>query len=119
MMHTHANAASVLEIARQLAVELHPHKASVSSITLDSSLERDLGLDSSRTHGTVAAAGARFAGALTGTVAGECGNTAGFAPGHTRSRGAFHRATHQAGPAPGSCGHSYNPDARPRRSLRC
>jgi 1-acyl-sn-glycerol-3-phosphate acyltransferase len=46
MMHTHANAASVLEIARQLAVELHPHKASMSSITLDSSLERDLGLDS-------------------------------------------------------------------------
>jgi 1-acyl-sn-glycerol-3-phosphate acyltransferase len=46
MMQTHPNAASVLEIARQLAVELHPHKATVPSITLDSSLERHLGLDS-------------------------------------------------------------------------
>lgn len=45
-MQTHPTAASVLEIARQLAVELHPHKAREPSITLDSSLERDLGLDS-------------------------------------------------------------------------
>jgi acyl carrier protein len=38
--------ATLLEIAKQLAVELHPHKANASSITLDSSFERDLGLDS-------------------------------------------------------------------------
>jgi 1-acyl-sn-glycerol-3-phosphate acyltransferase len=46
MMQTHPSVALVLEIARQLAVELHPHKANAPSITLDSSLERALGLDS-------------------------------------------------------------------------
>jgi 1-acyl-sn-glycerol-3-phosphate acyltransferase len=46
MMHAHPTVATLLDIVQQLAVELHPHKASAVSITLDSSLERDLGLDS-------------------------------------------------------------------------
>src|SRR5919109_1458162 len=38
--------ATLLDIAQQLMFELHPHKANTMSVTLDSSLERDLGLDS-------------------------------------------------------------------------
>ncbi|MBT3790503.1 MAG: AMP-binding protein [Alphaproteobacteria bacterium] len=37
---------AVIEIARALAVEMHPHKEATLDITLDSSLELDVGLDS-------------------------------------------------------------------------
>jgi 1-acyl-sn-glycerol-3-phosphate acyltransferase len=36
----------LLAMAQQLALELHPHKSASLSVTLDSSLERELGLDS-------------------------------------------------------------------------
>ncbi len=39
-------AADVLKIVRELAAEVHPHDASTQTIKLDSSLERDVGLDS-------------------------------------------------------------------------
>jgi 1-acyl-sn-glycerol-3-phosphate acyltransferase len=39
-------AADVLKIVRDLAAEVHPHHAPADSIRLDSSLERDVGLDS-------------------------------------------------------------------------
>jgi 1-acyl-sn-glycerol-3-phosphate acyltransferase len=37
---------ALLETIRQLASELHPHKADTLTVTLDSALERELGLDS-------------------------------------------------------------------------
>ena len=37
---------TVLDIVHQLALELHPHKHSTLTVTLDSALERDLGFDS-------------------------------------------------------------------------
>jgi acyl carrier protein len=40
------SAERLLEIARDLALELHPHRARARRATLDASLERDLGLDS-------------------------------------------------------------------------
>lgn len=39
-------AESLLEVVRQLAAELQPGRKQLSSVTLDSSLDRDLGLDS-------------------------------------------------------------------------
>src|SRR5215467_2371700 len=36
----------LLTIVRQLAIELHPHKHDAVTVTLDSTLERDLGFDS-------------------------------------------------------------------------
>ncbi|MDP7429424.1 MAG: AMP-binding protein [Alphaproteobacteria bacterium] len=41
-----ARTARLLEVCRQLVLELHPHKAATLALVLDSSLERDLGLDS-------------------------------------------------------------------------
>jgi len=40
------SAEQLLEIARDLALELRPHRARARRATLDASLERDLGLDS-------------------------------------------------------------------------
>jgi len=39
-------AESLLKVVRQLAAELQPGRKELSSVTLDSSLDRDLGLDS-------------------------------------------------------------------------
>ena len=39
-------AESLLEVVRQLAVELQPGRKDLLTVTLDSSLDRDLGLDS-------------------------------------------------------------------------
>jgi acyl carrier protein len=44
--HSDMTVTALLNIARQLVLELHPHNARTMSVTLDSSLERDLGLDS-------------------------------------------------------------------------
>src|SRR5262245_37483294 len=44
--HSDTTIATVLDIAQQLALELHPHKAESLSVTLDSSLERELKLES-------------------------------------------------------------------------
>ena len=41
-----ATAAALLETIRQLLAELRPHSANTLSVSLDSSLERDLGFDS-------------------------------------------------------------------------
>jgi 1-acyl-sn-glycerol-3-phosphate acyltransferase len=39
-------AVTLLDVVRELAAELHPHQWLVAPVTLDSSLDRDLGLDS-------------------------------------------------------------------------
>ena len=46
MAETDATVTALLDVAGQLAQELHPYKTQMRSVTLDSSLERDLGLDS-------------------------------------------------------------------------
>jgi acyl carrier protein len=43
---TEVRSSSLLEVCRELVLELHPHKADTLSVALDSSLERDFGLDS-------------------------------------------------------------------------
>jgi 1-acyl-sn-glycerol-3-phosphate acyltransferase len=42
----HDRVSALLEVVRQLALELHPHKEQVLPVSLDSSLDRDLGFDS-------------------------------------------------------------------------
>ena len=37
---------ALIEITRDLAIEMHPHKAGTLVVTMDSSFERDIGLDS-------------------------------------------------------------------------
>ncbi len=46
MAETDTTVTALLDVAGQLAHELHPYKTQVRSVSLDSSLERDLGLDS-------------------------------------------------------------------------
>ena len=41
-----ASADALLEVIQTLARELHPHRQSIGSVNLDSSLERELGFDS-------------------------------------------------------------------------
>jgi 1-acyl-sn-glycerol-3-phosphate acyltransferase len=42
----HERASALLEVVRDLAVELHPHRKQALSASLESSLDRDLGIDS-------------------------------------------------------------------------
>jgi 1-acyl-sn-glycerol-3-phosphate acyltransferase len=44
--HPTATAEVMLELVQAVAIELHPHRSSVGSATMDSLLERDLGFDS-------------------------------------------------------------------------
>jgi 1-acyl-sn-glycerol-3-phosphate acyltransferase len=46
VLHPDASADAVLELIQTVALELHPHRQSVVSASLDSSLERELGFDS-------------------------------------------------------------------------
>jgi 1-acyl-sn-glycerol-3-phosphate acyltransferase len=46
VQHTDAPAEALLEVVQTLALELHPHRQSIVSASLDSSLERELGFDS-------------------------------------------------------------------------
>src|SRR5438128_5179825 len=43
---TDASADALLEVIQTVALELHPHRQSIVSTSLDSSLERELGFDS-------------------------------------------------------------------------
>ena len=43
---TDASADALLEVIQTVALELHPHRQSIVSASLDSSLERELGFDS-------------------------------------------------------------------------
>src|SRR4051794_629010 len=44
--HADASADALLEVIQTVALELHPHRQSIGSVSLDSSLERELGFDS-------------------------------------------------------------------------
>jgi 1-acyl-sn-glycerol-3-phosphate acyltransferase len=46
VLPTDASADALLEVIQTLARELHPHRQSIGSVNLDSSLERELGFDS-------------------------------------------------------------------------
>lgn len=60
---------ALLDIVQQLALELHPHKHHALTVTLDSSLERDLGFDS---LGRMGEANAEVFGGLLGLSPDEC-----------------------------------------------